>query len=505
MGLTGLEIEAAVNTHWSANLSTTEAVLACRYASHELNGFPVWLPKLFDKYPNEVADFFRSEIIYELRWDKEDRESHYALDDLSWSGDWMWDAIAPKLLAALQTEEPKNFKTLEKLQRIIQGATSIPDADLALIARRKALSLRRNEHASRWFSVWAGVDPANAIPALARRLDRLEDSQALSFAMDFVQNLTGGRTRSAPKTRTAFHQPTHLKDLILLMNTYICRHEDIDRSGGGVYSPGARDEAQEARDSLLNSLQSIPGKEAYNALEEISRLHPHEASRSYVRQHALARAQSDADLPPWSAQDVVSFNDELERTPSDHRSLAELVVARLVDIKDELEDGDTSLAKLLLAPSLVETDVRLYFARELRDKAKGRYNAPQEEELADAKRPDFRIHGQGFDEPVPVELKLADNWTGSELFERFRNQLGGDYLRDKRSSRGVFLLVWRGQRKSWTLPNRKSRVSFRQLVEALQSYWLAISSEHPDVDDLKVISIDLTKRYKASEKPIKAI
>ena len=54
---------------------------------------------------------------------------------------------------------------------------------------------------------------------------------------------------------------------------------------------------------------------------------------------------------------------------------------------------------------------------------------PQEEELADAKRPDLRFLGIAFDAPVPVELKLADNWSGPKLFERLEAQLCGDYPR----------------------------------------------------------------------------
>lgn len=53
--------------------------------------------------------------------------------------------------------------------------------------------------------------------------------------------------------------------------------------------------------------------------------------------------------------------------------------------------------------------------------------------------------------PRSRKLKLADNWTGPEIFERLENQLCGDYLRDIRSSRGIFLLVYRGKKTSWKI------------------------------------------------------
>jgi hypothetical protein len=141
-----------------------------------------------------------------------------------------------------------------------------------------------------------------------------------------------------------------------------------------------------------------------------------------------------------------------------------------------------------------ETDIRKYIGRELREKALGRYSIPQEEELADAKRPDLRLHGVSFDGPVPVELKLANNWSGPKLFERLENQLCGDYLRDKRSSRGIFVLVYRGDRGGWDLPDSNNRVDFAGLTTALQDHWWRISTKFSNVDDITVIGIDLTKR-----------
>ncbi|MET3414354.1 hypothetical protein [Methylobacterium sp. 1030] len=502
-GLTGLEIEAGSDPKWVDNLNSLEATRACRYASHEMNGFPLWLPKLFEKFPHEVVQFLIREIAFELRTGKPNQDSNYILSDVAWSGEWLWDAIAPHLLAIVKVSEPNNTSALEKVLKILQGATSIADQQLRDLARGKATSLRRDEHAAMWFSAWVGVDPEGAIPSLQKKLGNIKtESRSVTFAMIFAQNLVGGRTRQSPRTRANFQKPDFLKRIYLLMHEYIRRAEDIDRSNTGGYSPGLRDDAQEARDGIFSLLNAIPGKEAYVAIEEIARLHPDEGSRAFMLQYALSKAQTDADLVPWSPEEVVAFNDHLERTPSDHRSLAELVMLRLLDMKEELEEGDTSLAKILLSPSLGETDVRLYFGREFRDKASGRYIAPQEEELADAKRPDIRIHGMGFDAPVPVELKLADKWSGAELFERFRNQLGGDYLRDGRSSRGVFLLVWRGEQKSWRIPGRRKAVSFGELVESLQSYWSVLSPEYPGVDELTVVGIDLTKRLQASNEPV---
>jgi hypothetical protein len=97
---------------------------------------------------------------------------------------------------------------------------------------------------------------------------------------------------------------------------------------------------------------------------------------------------------------------------------------------------------------------------------------------------------------VPTELKIADKWTGPQLFERLEGQLAGDYLRDLGSSRGVYLLVYRGLQKHWQLPSGEL-VVFAELVAALQSHWVTVSTAHPGVEEIHVIGIDLTKRAKA--------
>ena len=143
--------------------------------------------------------------------------------------------------------------------------------------------------------------------------------------------------------------------------------------------------------------------------------------------HAKSKAELDADLTPWSIAQTLEFQIVAERTPANHRELFELAEMRFLDLKDDLENGDSSVAEILAKGLSEETDMRKYIGGWLRDRAQGRYSVPQEEELSDAKKVDFRIFGVGFDAPVPAELKLAEKWTGPRLFERLENQLCRDY------------------------------------------------------------------------------
>jgi hypothetical protein len=186
----------------------------------------------------------------------------------------------------------------------------------------------------------------------------------------------------------------------------------------------------------------------------------------------------------------------MDRTLSNHRELADLAVLRLLDLKDDLEEGDDSVAAVVRTIA-EETILRNFIGHDLRQKAFGRYSIPQEEQLADDKKPDLRFHGVGIDAPVPAELKIADNWTGPKLFERLENQLAGDYLRDVRGGRGIFLLVYRGVEKDgWQLPGSRRTVDFDGLIAALRDHWKSVALKYPRIDAITVIGIDLAKRFK---------
>lgn len=491
IGLTGLEVESHEVKDWIDTLSSAEIQLACRYAFIGWNGFPTWLPELFETHPEIVGELLMQEVGYELSIEIPEQDTYDVLNTLSWSGQWAWNKLASSVYDLLKSE-PQNLSNLDRLLKIVDGS-DLPGELIEKLASEKCRTLSQSDHLARWFAVWTGVSPETAIETLKRQISEIDEPQEqTSLAMVFVTCLLGDRRDEGVVSRQTFKTPEHLKSLYMLIREYIRPDEDIDRSGTGVYSPGLRDKAQEARNKLFDFLIQIPGKETFSVLRELAETHPVAESRPLMKLHAKSRAEQDSDIQPWSPEQVKEFHERLERTPGNHRELAELAVSRLLDLKDDLEHGDNSIAGLL-KKSESESEMRNYIAHALTEKAFGRYSIPQEEELADAKRPDLRFHGVDFDGPVSVELKLADNCSGPALCERLENQLCGDYLRDNHSNRGIFLLVYRGVKVNWQLPNG-SCLDFSGLTKALQEHWSKISPEFPKVEDITVIGIDLACR-----------
>jgi len=501
LGLCGLEIESEETKDWPKGLSDEEAKLAIRYALWEMNGFPKWLRKLNANFPNVVCDIFIREISWECQELEGESEPHYLLSDLTWHGDNLDNNVAPKLLKLLEANFPKHIGTLEKCLTVLLRNECIEDSSLSALAQLQLKKELPNDQKAIWCAVFVSVDPAMGIDVLRKALSQISNEpNRQEFCMQFAVHLLGDR-RQSMGARENYKSVEHLKDLFFILHKHIRLEDDIDRSGKGVYSPGLRDGAQNARNTVFNILKEIPGKETYLALREIADKYPDKGSRAWMNRHAVDRAVLDADLPEWSPEDIRDFARDAETKPSTHRQLFDLAVSRLYDLKNDLENGDTSVANLLKKAD-GETELRNYIGGWLRDRAKEKYSIPQEDELADAKRPDLRFLGHEFDGPVPTEFKIADRWTGSALLERLENQLCNDYLRDVRSRMGIFLLMHDGTKQHWEHPDTKIRMTFSALRHALQEQARNVIADRADIEAVAVIGIDLTKRSTPKRKQL---
>ncbi|WP_318390554.1 hypothetical protein [Enterobacter sp.] len=492
IGLVGLEIEANEVTNWPANLTTDEAELACKYAASESNGFPDWFERLYRIFPQVVTRFITAEMRRELSVVKTENQWGKILEAVRWSAQWIWKAIAADIYQLLETDEPKRQHYLKYLLKIIHES-DLSDKVLSEQASKKCYSLTDDEHLTRWYAVWTGTEPTAAIASLTTYLRNInEKERTTQFAMLFITTLCGDAGSSSDFVRPVFRNALSLKALYLLMRQYIVPDEDIN-SGS---HRSLRQEAQRARDRLCHLLTETEGKVAFDALVDIANTFSDDVTRQSLLLRARFIAARDGNLKVWSAEQVKDFHERQEMIPTNHRELAELAEFLLLDFKDDLEQSDSSIAAVLQGVDK-ETVMRNFIVHELRGKASGRYTITQEEELADAKRPDLRFNGNGFDSPVPVELKLADKWTGPALFERLENQLCGDYLRDTRSGRGIFMLINRNteKNKGWQVPEEKANIIFKQLVERLQQHWKNISHQFQNIDDIRIIGVDLAKRF----------
>ncbi len=496
VALGGLETESRESCAFPHNLSGTELNQALRFLGKELNGFPSWLEELFKVYPLETTDAMAKEVIWELEYASKDDKVHYILSNILHQAPWVHKAIAPAIFDWLYNNPEKIIKFPEYCVQIMVGG-KYPREALVELAKREISRETPTEIQARWYAMWVDWEAEQAIPVLEAWLEELSDEQAKITAETFVTYLVGDRSgRGGIGGMETYITPQYLKQLYILAHRFIRAEDDIDRSTGGAYMPGLRDDAQAARNRLFSLLSELPDKAAYDAMKELEQEHPEPNYRHWMKKQAYKRAEADADLEPWSCEQVCQFATYQLVTPRTHKQLFELGVLKLKNMKIWLEQGNDSPWETWQKAEQ-ENEVRNLVTGWLNQNCRDQYTTAQEPELANNQRMDIWLNSNYVNAPVPIELKLLDkSWSGNQLCERLRNQLVGDYLRANGASCGVFLLVSANTKKNWQIGDRS--VSLDELRDALMNFWTSISKEYPTVSAIEVIVIDLNLRGIAS-------
>ena len=489
VGLTGLSIESQ-KANWAHNLSIKEASLACRYAILEMNGFPEWVLDVIDAHPKAFDAVMEKQIVWEFERSSENQGHLTALYAIKNGPEVLREVYAPFLLRLLKKADPQNPVTLEYMLQILLHWVNLNTQSFALVARnRYKKSLERGRRIT-WLVAMMFVDANSALSSLRRWVEIKDKNKATDRMIDFCNAFFPQHNVRFNSVHRDYERIEILKKLIPLSYSHIRAEEDIIHEG--VYEPNRRDDAQSVRNHFLSKVCNLPGRESYEALIHLSNVLTNKRSRDRMLVLARERAASDGDLEAWNAIDVQLFSEDAEKTPRSAQELFDLACDRLDDIKLDLEEGDSSPAQILKNVTK-ETDLRVWFSYILLKTSHHQYSIPPEEELADATRPDLRLHSPNIDAPIAIELKIADKWSGGELEERLQNQLVGQYLRDARSQYGIFLLV-RIKKTRWKDGNSKKFLSFIDVVKRLNQIADDILKTRRDLLGIKTIGIDLAKR-----------
>jgi hypothetical protein len=486
LGLGGLAMEAQSNPTWANKLTSDEVDRAVRFALWELNELPPWFASLYEAHPCAVLGILQAE----LRWELRTPGNGLLLSSLRGNAR-LTEALLPTLIALVLEQYLGDVGTLTEALTVILRDPSPILARFIELAGQYAEESPDDEHKALWLAVLLCLNASRAVTALELWVNAgLSDKESERRITSVLTYLWSDYSQGFKSQHADFMQPDLLLRILKLTHRYVRVENDISHQE--VYTPGPRDHAQQARSQLLERLQSIPGEATYRALLELSRV----PSRNYARDHMLilaeGRAEADADLPPWSPGDVVRFAVEAQRDPASQKELFDLACARIDDLKLNFEEGDESEASLFSKVE-DEPELRRALANRLKDTASEKYTTGSEEELADKTRTDIRLHNPRVDGRIPIEIKIAGKWSSTQLRERLKNQLVGQYMLEVRY--GIFLVVNRGNvsdRKQWTIDHR--RRGFHDLVRWLREEAKGIAAHSLAIDMLEVIGIDLTAR-----------
>ncbi|TIH19832.1 hypothetical protein D0S45_00390 [Marinifilum sp. JC120] len=489
-GLYGLSIEASETPQWAQKLKPSDAIIAAHYIPFDLNGFPFWGIQLLQEHPNAVD----SVIIPKLEWEFKNKstsiEHPRTLSSIRYGAKNYWDKYHQVILSLLNKYGAVGY-TLEYAIDIILQSKNV-DKDLFSTIAEKHYSKKNDPKANlTWLIALMCTNANSALRKLKKWLNEApsstdSDSRMLNFLSAFYPH----HNIRFHSIHIDFNKPSILKELALLSFNHIRVEEDRIREG--VFTPTSRDDAEHTRGVFLRYLFDIEGDESFKMLKDLSHELPHKNTRDYVKKLLKDKSETESEHTPWSVKEFKQFQKTKTKTPKSNHELFVVTIEKLEEVKDDLENGEHSEATVYKGVN-EETVLRNSYAKCLERLACGLYSTSQEDEDAAQKRTDIHIHNPNISSAIPIELKIADKWTGTKLFERLANQLVGQYMRNAESNYGIFLLSYKGDKLYWKSPEGEN-LDFSKLILKLQEYANKIIEREEKCDEVKIVGIDLTKR-----------
>lgn len=442
-GLVGLHLELAEENAYGA-LSPAEVARAFEYAPFEINQFPEWVSELARRFPTVFEDFVVKTV---SSWQANPAAKQHATHTIERVARDESLPVSARVAQAVWTAVLAHacggpYVLARALDLVARFPTEL-SPELEATASEKAMATWGNSDDladfSLWCSAWAKVAPQAALEWLEAAtvgFDEASKHKLVLLASHWQETGDGILAFEALEPRSRCAQ---LSKLYLLLLRAAPPEEDVLRLG--IHARSDRDEAARLRDSLLGRIASVGGHAAYDALYWLAlRDDVSEHEKRTLHMLALGVAEAAATPPAWTVQQFLDYARQSTAPLADPQSLWKAVRLDLDEVVRNLKDGDFSPRGMLLRAS--EKDMQLWLSRELELLAHGRYRVFRERELANGTTPDLTALSTAG-HIATLELKLGDNRSEKSLLSDLRRQLHDDYMQDKDSNFGLFVVMWR--------------------------------------------------------------
>ncbi|MFY7914583.1 MAG: hypothetical protein ACOVPA_07940 [Rubrivivax sp.] len=483
---------------WEHKLSDDEVAIAVRHACFAGTIRAEWVNRLVTARPNAALPEILSAVATEYR-----SNGTYSdvINSASHADTPALQAIAMEVFRLLRRSEPVDDSTLDRSMQIVRrGLAELPAPQVrSLILKRVYLHLAaaNERRAFEYLGALAAIDPEELAKIVLSKLERGVSEADHDYAERvsyWLGALFAGQGEHGVATAALVKMPVvHLARLLRLAYEHIpARDWTAHRSGSGR-SPS--DKAESARGMLFNAIAERPGAEAYDALLALSTDPVFADSSLRLREIAHARAEADGDLPTWLATEVTKFEQTHAAPVKTGAQLLTLILGVLADIQASFTNADAS-SRQLLALAQDEEEVQGWLAERLNERARGRYSAAREPEVADRNEPDILVSSTSTDVQVAIEVKNGNKkWTVTQLESAVRGQLAKDYLRPANRRDGI-LVVSLHRHRTWRVPGEEW--DFARLIVHLKTVAQATRSNDSGPVQVAVVGIDASRDVPSS-------
>ncbi|MFB6465016.1 hypothetical protein [Bradyrhizobium tunisiense] len=467
LAFAGVGVEASEDSDWALRLTDKEAAIAARHAGRAEEGYPDWFDTLTMAWPKAVLPILKEQI--EREWAAPPESSTTFLYRYGVPISSIQQPVQALIVAAIVKTEAKTIEILHTALRIVRNLN--PDVTLRaqLLTTAKGrfhshVKAKNDDFALAYLALLLMLDPDAALPVLQQWLNApiLKDDQearaekTLGMLFDRHDPLTSGAL--------AIASTKCLEALLHLAYSHIRPKDDLVHQG--TYSPGPRDNAQEARNVILSVLLERPGADAYQAMQRLAD-DPVFTLRSHrFRELARGKAERDAEFPAWTAAEVLTLERNSTVPAKTGADLLRIVLGVLADIQHNLTSGDFN-SRALLERAKDEYEVQPWLAEQMLTRAKGRFHIIREGEIALGDKPDIFVASTASTYQVAVEIKHGGKgWSAPDLEDALRTQLAEDYLKPEYRRYGVLVITHHRDRR-WQRAGDNKRIEFSDLIKWL--------------------------------------
>lgn len=481
----GLEIESSLDPKWAEKLDAIEVERAALHAILSDDGYPDWFAHLLKAHPKIVEPLLIAELTREWRLarGKFTPFLNQAFHDLP-----LLPATRGALLALVQSKPPRWVERLQEIQRlVVKLALAPPEQKLLLPIMKRRFSARLKSKDWVWAMHYAALvmelDVAEGIKSVERLIAAVPEKDRDEWAERVFGAFFGHSRGSVYAIR---HASAEAKvRLLRLAYQYVRPSEDTGRRSGEV---DRRDEAEGARNQLLNLVMDTRGEVSFAAMAVFA---DGQTGWRYIRFRQLAKrmAERDAEPPAWSCDEVRQFERRWTAPAKTGAELLDLVCGVLSDIDLAFRSYDAS-SRDVLQSATGEPAVQTWLFEQFELRANGRYQVYREPEVKKKRKPDIVVSSAAAAVSVAVEAKHGGKqWTLKTLRRALKTQLAKNYLKPANRRHGVFVITNHSDRY-WVDKEGGERLSFDQLIDRLRRDAHAITRNEEGEICVRVAGID---------------
>jgi hypothetical protein len=496
LGLAALYAEAE-DPSWADKLTEEEAKLAARYIPIDFNGLPRWMENLVNAHPAPVDTILGNELSWELKRKPGTHGHSMLLQSISHAPIRVAKIFLPRLETWLSedgdvVDDESDIKgAAARLRQVIGAMLKHGDegerALLLAVASRRLQDSLPDELIFVWLPTLMRIDPELGVTAFEDRIRTVEPNKR-SEGVTWFSVLFGDRYDNINLRDTAF-SPNLLLRLLRLAYRHVRPDDDAEHESS--YSPDTRDNAERARNEIVNVLLDLKGEEGWKAKLEMAA----DPICAHFKNRILAVAEEnwalEIDSVAFDERQAIALDNTGEAPASTNEAIFAIMNDRLADL-DDLLLRDSS-PRDAWAGITDEKVMRREIARELKHAAHGLYKVDQEAVTADEKETDIRLRSSVSDHEAVIELKLAERRSARDLRDTIYHQLVRKYMAAENSRSGCLLITLSNDR-GWEHPDNGQRIGIIELTSLLRDEVTRVENEMGGSVRLAVHILDLRTR-----------